>query len=152
MNFCLSCAKCCYNTEMELSKQDIKRIEDQNTLGLKRDDFCFKTDGFFKLKNKDNHCIFLDPDTNYCKIYLIRPTGCKFYPLIFNQEKNKCVIDDDCPYKKYAQMDQYQRLEIMLTISDEQAIQMINSCSKLMIHCNSTVIHLEKSKWEVAAI
>ncbi len=59
---------------------------------------------------------------------------------------------DDCPYKKYAQMDQYQRLEIMLTISDEQADQMINSCSKLMIHCNSTVIYLEKSKCEVAAI
>ncbi len=100
MNICLSCGKCCYNTEMELSNQDIKRIEDQNTLGFKREDFCFKTDGFIKIKNIDNHCIFLDPETNYCKIYLIRPTGCKFYPLIFNQEKNKCVIDDDCPYKK----------------------------------------------------
>ena len=99
MNICLSCAKCCYNTEMELSKQDISRIEDQNTLGLIRDDFCFKVDGFIKLKNIDNHCIFLDPDTKHCKIYLFRPIGCRFYPLIFNQEKNKCVIDDDCPYK-----------------------------------------------------
>ena len=99
MKICLSCGKCCYNTEMELSEEDIIRIEDQNTLGLKRDDFYFKTDGFFKLRNTDNHCIFLDPRTNHCKIYLIRPTGCKFYPLIFNQEKNKCVFDDDCPYK-----------------------------------------------------
>ena len=100
MNICLSCGKCCYNTEMELSKQDISRIEDQNTLGLIRDDFCFKVDGFIKLKNIDNHCLFLDPDTNHCKVYSFRPTGCKFYPLIFNQEKNRCVIDDECPYKK----------------------------------------------------
>ena len=99
MKICLSCGKCCFNTEMELSSQDIIRIEDQNTLGLTKDDFCFETDGFLKLKNVDNHCIFLDPDTKHCRIYLFRPTGCRFYPLIFNQEKNKCVIDDDCPYK-----------------------------------------------------
>ncbi len=100
MKICLSCGKCCYNTEMELSKQDVNRIEDQNTMGLRREDFCFETDGFLILKNIDNHCIFLDPDTNLCKIYLFRPTGCKFYPLIFNQEKNKCVIDEDCPHRK----------------------------------------------------
>lgn len=100
MKICLSCGKCCFNTEMELSKQDISRIEDQNTLGLTRNDFCIQVDRFIKLKNIDNHCIFFQPNTNYCKIYPFRPTGCKFYPLIFNQEKNKCFIDDDCPHKK----------------------------------------------------
>ncbi|MHA1720651.1 MAG: YkgJ family cysteine cluster protein [Promethearchaeota archaeon] len=99
MKICLSCSKCCFYTEMELSNQDIKRIEDKNIYGLKRDDFCVKVEGFFKLRNVDNHCIFLNPDSNLCKIYSYRPTGCKFYPLIFDQEKNKCIIDDDCPYK-----------------------------------------------------
>jgi len=59
---------------------------------------------------------------------------------------------DDFPYKNYRKMDQYQRLEFLLTISDKEADQIINSCSKLILHCNSAVIHLEKSKCEVAAI
>ena len=78
---------------MILSHQDITRIE---TLGFKKEDFCFlDEDGFFKLKNIDNECFFLK--NNRCSIYEHRPQGCKFYPIIFDVDKKKPALDDECP-------------------------------------------------------
>jgi len=88
-----SCAKCCKNTNMFLSLSDINRISSQ---GFNQKDFCFKNEeGFFQLKNISGECFFLKD--NKCQIYDIRPTGCRFYPIIFDLDKNKAVLDDECP-------------------------------------------------------
>ena len=51
----------------------------------------------FQIKNYNNHCVFLDFSTKKCKIYTYRPQGCRFYPLIYDFQKDKCTFDKDCP-------------------------------------------------------
>ena len=97
---CQSCAKCCLNTEMELSFNDIQKIKVNYHKTIKENYFTEFYDGFFHLKNIDGHCVFLDVQTKSCKIYEFRPTGCRFYPLIYDISQDKCVLDDDCPFLK----------------------------------------------------
>jgi len=90
-----TCAKCCKDTEMLLSREDIARIQ---ALGFSKDEFCFlDSNGFYKLQNIDGSCFFLK--NNQCKIYSNRPQGCKFYPMIFDVDNNKAVCDNECPLK-----------------------------------------------------
>jgi uncharacterized protein len=98
MNLCQTCGICCLSTEMQLSNEDIELIANKSE--LKKEDFCEFYDGFFRLKNVDGHCIFFQKETISCEIYNFRPFGCKLYPMIFDSEKNKCSLDDDCPHRK----------------------------------------------------
>ena len=60
--------------------------------------FCYiGKDGYMQLRNEDHHCYFYDETTRKCNIYEIRPQGCKFYPLIYDMNKNECTFDEDCP-------------------------------------------------------
>ncbi|MFX1477637.1 MAG: YkgJ family cysteine cluster protein [Promethearchaeota archaeon] len=103
---CENCGQCCIRTEMILSKQDIKRIKKNAPKNLVRKKFIFKNDeGFFQLKNLEEHCIFLDFQSKKCKIYDIRPKGCIFYPLIYDSSVNQCVIDKDCPRPQFFYQD-----------------------------------------------
>ena len=88
------CGKCCYNTEMPLTKEDVERIE---RLGFKREEFTVEVDGILRLRNLNGRCVFLDND-NRCKIYDHRPLGCKIYPAILD-ESCRVVVDDKCPRK-----------------------------------------------------
>jgi hypothetical protein len=99
MRICRLCGKCCENTEMQLSKEDIEQIETYNSLNLKQKDFCIEENKILHLQNRDGRCIFFDFKQKSCLIYEIRPTGCKFYPMIFDVEKNICILDEDCPYR-----------------------------------------------------
>ena len=88
-----SCAKCCKDTKMILSSNDIQNIVE---CGYKKEDFCFTDDeGYTRLKNIGGNCFFLQD--NKCIIYSSRPQGCKFYPIIFDLDKNKAVVDLECP-------------------------------------------------------
>ena len=99
-NKCENCGKCCLDTEMILSRQDIESIKNSYSDNLRKQDFVFKNeDERFQLNNIDGHCVFLDYSTKKCKIYEFRPQGCKFYPLIYDIDKKKCLLDDDCPRK-----------------------------------------------------
>ena len=76
-----------------LSLRDIEKIE---KLGYKKNDFCFRDeDGFYKLRNVNDECYFLEK--NRCQIYGNRPQGCRFYPIVFDLDENKAVLDDECP-------------------------------------------------------
>lgn len=95
-----NCYFCCTDTEMPLTRADIKRIAD--FCKIKTESFTKESeDGMIVLKNvkdkKVNKCYFLN-EKGLCSIYEIRPIGCRFYPLIWHLNKNKVIIDKDCPY------------------------------------------------------
>ena len=94
---CKDCGKCCVDTEMMVSKRDINLILRKNSLALREEDFIVESNGYFQLRNINGHCIFLDISTKTCNIYINRPQGCRFYPLIYDKDKETCVFDEDCP-------------------------------------------------------
>jgi hypothetical protein len=83
---------------MPLSIEDIKRLEKN---GYAQNYFCdFDENGYTKLKNLDSHCTFYDTENRRCKIYRLRPSGCRIYPVIYDDLKG-IVLDDICqPIKK----------------------------------------------------
>lgn len=86
---------CCLDTEMTLTRDDAERID---KLGYSRKDYLLHAqDGFSQLSNVGGHCFFYDPATKLCRIYEFRPEGCRYYPVIYDLEKRKCVVDKDCP-------------------------------------------------------
>ena len=97
-NRCKDCGKCCLDTEMILSQNDIKLIMQFHRNIIKEKEFAFMNNSKqFQLKNKNGHCIFYDPSLKTCKIYEYRPQGCRFYPLIFDLDRRKCKLDEVCP-------------------------------------------------------
>ncbi|MCD6370398.1 MAG: YkgJ family cysteine cluster protein [Thermoplasmata archaeon] len=125
-NPCLrhGCSKCCYNTEMMLTENDVNRI-----ISLGYQDFYYQKDGFIYLKNEDDKCIFLD-ENGRCKIYPHRPLGCKYYPHIYDYENDEILLDKDCPYRKEFSLESTEELkELVLTILCERE-KRINSLSR----------------------
>ena len=91
---CSRCTKCCQNTEMEITDEEILNLE---RMGFERNKFIICNAQYQKLKNIDGYCYFFNRDTNECNIYETRPIGCIFYPIIFNDNViPKCEIDTDC--------------------------------------------------------
>lgn len=95
-----SCHFCCIETEMLLSKTDIKRIS--STTGNSAEKFSLLTEeGFHVLKNKtvedEQRCFFLGVHGK-CEIYSIRPEGCQYYPCIWDLNNHEPFTDDVCPY------------------------------------------------------
>ena len=89
-----NCYKCCIDTQMLLTEDDVNRIVAR---GYKKDDFCFsskESENFKQLKNVNNSCFFLVKGR--CSIYDFRPIGCRTYPLVFNLTDSDVLIDDEC--------------------------------------------------------
>jgi len=109
LNKCSDCGKCCLETEMLLSKEDINLILKGSSIYFRKVDFVVKNkDGNYQLKNVNGHCVFLDISLKLCKIYEIRPQGCRFYPMIYDIDNKKCIIDNDCPRANLFYQDQNQ--------------------------------------------
>jgi len=107
-NKCQDCGKCCLETEMPLSERDIELIIANSLNNLNEDDFAIKkNEDYYQLKNINGHCFFLDNQSKICKIYANRPQGCRFYPIIYDFDKNQCVFDEECP-----RTDLFQLMEI----------------------------------------
>ena len=86
---------CCFDTEMLLLDEDVKRI---TALGYDEHFFAGSQEGFKVLKNsKAGRCVF--HDGTKCTIYENRPTGCQLYPVIFDIDRNSAVKDTFCPYR-----------------------------------------------------
>lgn len=97
-NKCVDCGNCCRETEMILSARDVERIKNTDPKNLRTIDFVKKTvDGLLQLKNIDGSCVFFDATTKMCKVYSVRPQGCRFYPLIYDSDKELCTLDQECP-------------------------------------------------------
>lgn len=64
--------------------------------GYRFEDFSVKSGKEWCLKNHSGRCIFLSEDG--CKIYSVRPEGCRLYPLMYDENIQKAVMDKICPY------------------------------------------------------
>ena len=104
---CQECGRCCMNTEMILSADEIKIILHDSSIAIEESDFCYLNENqFYQLKNINGVCYFFDKQNYKCKIYKIRPKGCQFYPLVYDVDKKKCVLDRDCPNPRLIYQDQ----------------------------------------------
>ena len=86
------CSKCCIETFMPLSLADIARLRE---LGYKVNEFVVIRGGERRLRNRDGKCFFLTDEG--CKVYNDRPTGCRFYPLVFDLD-GEVVVDPECAH------------------------------------------------------
>ena len=93
---CSHCGVCCEKTEMMLSNIDVKRLE---RLGHDKHRFVrYDRHGFARMKNRHGFCVFYDVEKSRCKIYKNRPSGCRFYPVVYS-EQDGIILDDLCPMK-----------------------------------------------------
>jgi Fe-S-cluster containining protein len=78
---------------MLLSKEDIERLERK---GYPRELFVlFDMEGYATLRNVKGHCVFYDVENRRCMVYVVRPLGCRLYPVIYDEEKG-IVADEIC--------------------------------------------------------
>jgi Fe-S-cluster containining protein len=90
---CSNCGICCTETEMLLCKKDIKRLEKR---GFCQNQFVnFDKIGYALLKNREGYCIFYDLKNRKCSVYKDRPSGCRVYPVILDEEIG-IILDDIC--------------------------------------------------------
>jgi len=80
---------------MELSSRDIQRLIDA---GFDPEDFIVMRDGVPHLRNVDGWCYFYNSKERLCKVYRIRPLGCRIYPVVY-VEGEGVALDKLCPMR-----------------------------------------------------
>ncbi|MDH5623015.1 MAG: YkgJ family cysteine cluster protein [Candidatus Bathyarchaeota archaeon] len=90
---CSNCGKCCEETLMELSSEDIKRLEET---GYRLEEFAVIDDGVTRLRNVDGCCYFYSRADKRCRIYRKRPLGCYLYPVVYLADEC-AIVDELCP-------------------------------------------------------
>lgn len=94
---CSNCGVCCTETEMVLSKKDIKRLEKS---GFSLNQFViFDKHGYAQLRNREGYCFFYDRLNHQCSVYVDRPSGCRVYPVILDEETG-IILDSICESRK----------------------------------------------------
>ena len=90
---CLRCGECCLETEMLLSTEDLSKLEKK---GYKKEFFA-RVDkaAYTVLRNSHGCCVFFDVENRRCKVYSERPSGCRVYPVIYDEDKG-IVADNVC--------------------------------------------------------
>ena len=67
---------------------------------------------------------------------------------------NDCIYQLDhknCPFNRYRSMDQYQRMDFLLSISDGHANKLMNHCLHQQEECTPVIYQKQASNWQVAA-
>jgi len=90
---CSNCGKCCEGTEMELSNDDIRRLEGA---GYQRNQFSVLDNHAIRLMNVDGWCVFYSPAERNCRVYKNRPLGCRLYPVVYSDDEG-VMVDELCP-------------------------------------------------------
>lgn len=93
---CSHCGICCEETMMELSLDDIKRLEKK---GFRLEDFTVQNDGVTQLRNVGGYCYFYNRADKKCTIYEDKPIGCSIYPVVYLVNEGM-IIDELCPMGK----------------------------------------------------
>jgi Fe-S-cluster containining protein len=79
---------------MLLSTEDIECLERK---GYAREFFaCYNSQGYFTLRNCGGYCVFYDVEKQRCRVHASRPSGCRIYPVIYDEDKG-IVVDGICP-------------------------------------------------------
>lgn len=87
--------QCCIETNMILSYRDIENIQKQ---GYDSKFFVTEHDGWLQLKNDTGRCVF--HNGTRCTIYHQRPEGCTLYPVVYDKDNQKAILDSECPHKQ----------------------------------------------------
>jgi Fe-S-cluster containining protein len=90
---CSNCGICCEETMMELSSEDIERLE---KMGYRLEEFSVTDNGVASLRNVDGYCVFYNRADKKCQIYEKRPMGCRLYPVVY-LENEGAIVDELCP-------------------------------------------------------
>jgi Fe-S-cluster containining protein len=78
---------------MLLSKKDVKRLEDR---GYRKKQFVrYDKHGYAYLRNREGYCVFYDQTCRRCSEYESRPSGCRVYPVIVDEEHG-IILDSIC--------------------------------------------------------
>jgi Fe-S-cluster containining protein len=78
---------------MLLSKKDIKQLQAK---GFNVNQFVkYDREGYAQLKNRNGYCVFYDSKARRCRVYVDRPSGCRVYPVILDEDKG-IVTDTIC--------------------------------------------------------
>ncbi len=90
---CSNCGIYCEETMMEVSSEDIKRLEKK---GYRLEEFTFIDKGAAWLRNVNGYCYFYSRTDKKCQIYEDRPLGCYIYP-VMQLAKKGTTVDKLCP-------------------------------------------------------
>ncbi|MDR0470259.1 MAG: YkgJ family cysteine cluster protein [Nitrososphaerota archaeon] len=90
---CSNCGVCCTETEMLLSKKDIARLENKGHPSRKF--VRYDKEGYATLKNSGGYCVFYNSTAQQCIVYADRPSGCRVYPVIVDEETG-IILDTIC--------------------------------------------------------
>ena len=90
---CSNCGKCCEETMMEISSEDVKRLE---KAGYRLEEFAVIDDSLTRLRNVDGCCYFYSRADKKCRIYRKRPLGCYLYPVVYLANEG-VIVDELCP-------------------------------------------------------
>ena len=93
---CSHCGVCCTETEMLLSKEDIKRLVKKGY--IKKFFLRYDKKGYAQLRNRNGYCVFYDLQNRQCNIYVDKPLGCTVYPVILDVDI-WIIIDSICTAK-----------------------------------------------------
>jgi Fe-S-cluster containining protein len=108
------CHRCCVDTEMTLTSEDVRRI---SSIGHRN--FFFETeDGYVQLDNRDGNCIFLR--AGLCTVYDHRPEGCTLYPLILDTDEWVVVLHDFCPHRDEFEFTEGQKKQLARLIERQE--------------------------------
>ncbi|HSN54590.1 MAG TPA: YkgJ family cysteine cluster protein [Candidatus Sulfomarinibacteraceae bacterium] len=86
------CHACCVATRMTLTEADVERLRSAGYQDFAR----VNGDGDLELVNRDGRCVFLGDGR--CRVYRVRPEGCRLYPLVLDLGDDRVVRDRFCPY------------------------------------------------------
>jgi len=87
---CRKCGLCCREQPADLSEREYQQIEAKGFTGFSVHRAADGLEGLFIRRKKDGSCFFLTKD-NECRIYDIRPAGCRIQPFTitdWDYEKN----------------------------------------------------------------
>jgi hypothetical protein len=78
---------------MLLAEKDINRLVNRGF--SKRFFVKFNKEGYAQLKNRQGYCVFYDAEKHRCRVYVDRPSGCRVYPVILDEQKG-IILDEIC--------------------------------------------------------
>lgn len=93
---CSNCGLCCEETMMELSIDDVERLEEK---GFCPEEFTVLSDNITHLQNVNGYCFFYNRSDKNCRIYEHRPLGCQIYPVVYLINEGM-IVDELCPIGK----------------------------------------------------